>query len=84
MLKTIKVRLIILAVLVFMMLYAPFELTRIILGLQRGLKFYAPWYWVAEIIAIWVGFIIAMPFIWKGIYEIQKGFLGKKETKPGL
>ncbi len=39
-------------------LYAPFELTRVILLVKAGYHVVAPWYAWYEISAIWIGFVM--------------------------
>lgn len=56
---------------VVMILYAPFELTRILLLLNAGYTLSLPWYWVAEIFAIWIGYIIAGFVVWKSLNRIK-------------
>ena len=81
MMRKIKIRIVFIVILVFLTLFAPFELSRIIIMTQNGQKFWAtPWYWVAELIAIWVGYVIALPFMWKAVYEIHNTFIQKEKN----
>lgn len=55
-LKWLKISLIIIGL--FCGLYAPFELTRVLLDLNAGKHPIVPWFLGWEIAAIWVGFIM--------------------------
>ena len=53
-------------------LYAPFELSRILiktaLSPSHTMVWKAPWYWVAELIATWVGYL----FITLAVIRVSK------------
>ena len=64
------IKLILLAIWLVMVLYAPFELTRIILAVNSGQHYWVvPWFWMAELVAIWAGYL----FIGIIIFNIKKG-----------
>ena len=44
-------------------LYAPFELTRVLLDLKAGYIPIVPWWIWWEIAAIWLGFIVMVTFL---------------------
>lgn len=49
---------------VIMTWYSPVELTRILLLINAGHSIVLPWYWIAEICAIWIGYAIGGLTLW--------------------